>query len=298
MNFKNGYLGTFLVVIAIVMTISGSYIMSFDMAESTVTKYRSSADLTGLFDAEEAPSFMPFNPSANQTGYYTDRTTHYFDGVNVTTTLQPNKYRLNLAPIATSSQNDYDLDNITSESDLQFHVYYWTTNDDRNNLNQTSYTTLPLLITALGLDSQSKVNIYSTASPAYTESDNFITFTTIDKLSGGNILAPKAVYFKNPNLTGDLEVSLGATRPAAETDDPILAVSYDKNNTYASLWYDLDMKRPAGVATLSEICILWGGSPGIVGDWIFGDEIDYTAELFPDNQYMVIADGVTLEDIA
>ena len=38
MQFKNGYLGAFLVVIAVVMTIAGSYVMSLDMEEKTVTK--------------------------------------------------------------------------------------------------------------------------------------------------------------------------------------------------------------------------------------------------------------------
>lgn len=294
MQFKNGYLGAFLVVIAVVMTIAGSYVMSLDMEETTAIKYRDSADLTGLFDAEEAPSYMPFNPSANQTGYYTDRNTKYFDGVDANITTQPNKYVLNLAPISTTTGNDYDLDNVTSAGTQWYEVYYWTDNQTLNRVNGTGHITLTSLITTLGLDDSTKISITTGATPDYTASDDFITFTTTDKISGGSILANKTVYMKNPSLTGELDISLGLVRPAAETDDPVLAVSWDKNNGYATLYYDIAMTKPAGVASPSDVWLIWGGNSPL-GQWIFGHAIDYVGQTFPANQYMIVADGVTLE---
>lgn len=299
MQFKNGYLGAFLVVIAVVMTIAGSYVMSLDMEETTAIKYRDSADLTGLFDAEEAPSYMPFNPSANQTGYYTDRNTKYFDGVNATTTLQPNKYQLNLAPTSTTTEDDYSLGDTTSAGTYTYDVWYWTGNSmgQRHEITNTGHIALTSLVTSLNLDSYTKISILTASAPNYTASENFITFTTTDKISGGNILLPRIVYMKNPALTGDLVISVNDTRPAAETDNPVVAVSWDKRDSYATLYYDRDMTKPAGVASASDIWLIWGGSAPI-GTWIFGDSIDYVAEIFPDNQYMVIADGVTLEGVA
>lgn len=306
MNFKNGYLGTFLVVIAIVMTISGSYIMSFDMAESTVTKYRSSADLTGLFDAEEAPSFMPFNPSANQTGYYTDRTTHYFDGVQATTTTQPNKYPLNLGPNNTYDFADYSLDGLTSSDGFNFRIYYWPDNGTLKQVGSVNVLSLEDLITNLNIEVYSplpltlynKIAFYAAETPDYTQSESFLTFVTADKISGGSVLSPKIVYMKNPALTGSLDVSLGATREADQTPDPILAVEWDKRGAYATLYYDIERTVPAGVVDPAEVYVLWGGTSIGLGGWVLGDSISFTGGLYGQQEYMVITDGVRLEEIA
>lgn len=295
MQFKNGYLGAFLVVIAVVMTIAGSYVMSLDMEETTAIKYRDSADLTGLFDAEEAPSYMPFNPSANQTGYYTDRNTKYFDGVDATTTLQPNIYELNRPPMSTISVDDYSLQNVTATNPYHIDVMYWTANNTRHIIHQVQQISLSDLVTAMGLSDYNKFQITNPTTPSFIDSQGFITFSTSDRLTGGNTIIAKQVDLKNPRLTGELDISFGATRPAAETDNPILAVSWDTRSTYANLYYDVQMQIPAGVCSPSDVFLLWGGY-NITTGWIFGNQIDYTAEKMPAYDYMVISDGVKLED--
>ena len=306
MQFKNGYLGAFLVVIAVVMTIAGSYVMSLDMEETTVIKYRDSADLTGLFDAEEAPSYMPFNPSANQTGYYTDRTTKYFDGVQANTTTQPNKYPLNMAPNNTIDFDHHSMEDLTSTGDYAIQIFYWPDNGTLKQVRNISMLSLADLITGLNLEVSSplplttynKIVLTTAETPNYTQSESFITFVTADRLAGGNALAPKTVYMKNPALTGELEVSLGLTRDAAQTPDPILAVEWDKRGTYVNLYYDLERKVPAGVANPDEIYVLWGGTAQAFGNWILGDSINFSGGLYGQQQYFIVTDGVRLEEIA
>ena len=306
MQFKNGYLGAFLVVIAVVMTIAGSYVMSLDMEETTVIKYRDSADLTGLFDAEEAPSYMPFNPSANQTGYYTDRTTKYFDGVQANTTTQPNKYPLNMGPNNTFDFDHHSMEDLTSTGDYAIQIFYWPDNGTLKQVRNISMLSLADLITGLNLEVSSplplttynKIVLTTAETPNYTQSESFITFVTADRLAGGNALAPKTVYMKNPALTGELEVSLGLTRDAAQTPDPILAVEWDKRGTYVNLYYDLERKVPAGVANPDEIYVLWGGTAQAFGNWILGDSINFSGGLYGQQQYFIVTDGVRLEEIA
>lgn len=306
MQFKNGYLGAFLVVIAVVMTIAGSYVMSLDMEETTVIKYRDSADLTGLFDAEEAPSYMPFNPSANQTGYYTDRTTKYFDGVQANTTTQPNKYPINMGPNNTFDFDHHSMEDLTSTGDYAIQIFYWPDNGTLKQVRNISMLSLADLITGLNLEVSSplplttynKIVLTTAETPNYTQSESFITFVTADRLAGGNALAPKTVYMKNPALTGELEVSLGLTRDAAQTPDPILAVEWDKRGTYVNLYYDLERKVPAGVANPDEIYVLWGGTAQAFGNWILGDSINFSGGLYGQQQYFIVTDGVRLEEIA
>lgn len=306
MQFKNGYLGAFLVVIAVVMTIAGSYVMSLDMEETTAIKYRDSADLTGLFDAEEAPSYMPFNPSANQTGYYTDRTTKYFDGVQANTTTQPNKYPINMGPNNTFDFDHHSMEDLTSTGDYAIQIYYWPDNGTLKQVRNISMLSLADLITGLNLEVSSplplttynKIVLTTAETPNYTQSESFITFVTADRLAGGNALAPKTVYMKNPALTGELEVSLGLTRDAAQTPDPILAVEWDKRGTYVNLYYDLERKVPAGVANPDEIYVLWGGTAQAFGNWILGDSINFSGGLYGQQQYFIVTDGVRLEEIA
>ena len=306
MQFKNGYLGAFLVVIAVVMTIAGSYVMSLDMEETTVIKYRDSADLTGLFDAEEAPSYMPFNPSANQTGYYTDRTTKYFDGVQANTTTQPNKYPINMGPNNTFDFDHHSMEDLTSTGDYAIQIFYWPDNGTLKQVRNISMLSLADLITGLNLEVSSplplttynKIVLTTAETPNYTQSESFITFVTADRLAGGNALAPKTVYMKNPALTGELEVSLGLTRDAAQTPDPILAVEWDKRGTYVNLYYDLERKAPAGVANPDEIYVLWGGTAQAFGNWILGDSINFSGGLYGQQQYFIVTDGVRLEEIA
>lgn len=305
MQFKNGYLGAFLVVIAVVMTIAGSYVMSLDMEETTVIKYRDSADLTGLFNAEEAPSYMPFNPSANQTGYYTDRTTKYFDGVQANTTTQPNKYPVNLGPTNTFNFSNYSMDDLTSSDNYAIQIYYWPDNGTLKQVRSINMLSLQDLITALNLDVSSplplttynKISFTTAETPNYTQTESFITFVTADRLAGGNILAPKTVYMKNPALTGDLQVGFG-TRDASQTPDPILAIEWDKRGSYVNLYYDIEMTKPAGVANPDEIYVLWGGTAQDGGNWILGDSISFSGAIYGQQQYFIVTDGVRLEEIA
>ena len=72
MAYKAGVLGVAILMVAIVGTLMGSWVMSMDVEEEQVIKYDPLADIVGLFDSEQTPTFTEYSPSTNYTGYYTD----------------------------------------------------------------------------------------------------------------------------------------------------------------------------------------------------------------------------------
>ena len=222
------------------------------------------------------------------------------------TTTQPNKYPVNLGPSNTFDFSDHSLEDITSSDTYYAQLFYWPDNGTLKRVGSMSMISLPDLITALNLDVSSplplttynKITITTASTPNYTQTESFVTFVTEDRLSGGNILAPKTVYMKNPALTGDLEVSLGATRDASQTPDPILAIEWDKRGSYVNLYYDIELTKPAGVANPEEIYLLWDGTAQGLGNWILGDSINFSGAVYGQQQYFIVTDGVRLEEIA
>lgn len=298
MNFKNGYLGCMIVVLAIVFTAVGSWALSMDVEEKQSIRYDYVTELTGLFDSEQAPTYISYNPSVNQTGYYTDQSTKYFDGVDATLTSQRNQYKVNAAPIDETSPTTLDLTTLNSDAG-NWMLRYWTTdNTTTDQVTGIGHLSFESLLTGLGMSTYDKISMISPAGSFTT--GGFVTFVTGDMIkTSASGLYDDFILMKNPALTGTLVYNdpgvpsqFDPTYDATSISNPILAASYDSLTGYVTLYYDTAMTDQAGLFTANNIHIIWEGSES--GSFTLGHEITYSGADYPDNVYMVIRDGVSI----
>lgn len=85
MHFDSGRFGAVVVVIALVLTIVIGYCTDVTKVQVERTGYDYVTDITGLFDTEEVPEYITFNPNTNYVGYTGD--------ITYSPSNQPNNYR-------------------------------------------------------------------------------------------------------------------------------------------------------------------------------------------------------------
>lgn len=309
MNFRNGYLGTFLIVIAVVLTIMGSYVMSLDVTEQEVTKYSQVAELTGLFDSDQAPAYINYNPSTNYTGYYTDPDTQYYSGVDAQTTSQPNQYRINNAPVSTTSTTP-DISNVPTEDvpgtdrALAYSFYINDGESMKVYYAKCKGTLLTTLISDQNLSDYGKIRLSSVNSL----SDVDVTTSTNDNplQTGWVFMFPSAwVQRTGFNL---IALSDEGTWDYLQTTDEYrnqiykacMSCEIDMRTSNVTLYYDNDFQRSIGVFTLDDMMIAYSYTSRVT--WTgpteirLGDNMNITADILPPNEYMDIRYGVTLEE--
>lgn len=291
MSFRNGYLGAMILLVAVVATILGSWVLSLDVTENEVTNYNYVSELTGLFETEQAPAYIEYNPSTNYTGYYTDPDTKYWSGVTYTTAEQRNQYRLNLAPISEQTGVSVDLSSVTPAATDWFFLY-WTENETVQEDTGVKHISLADLIATMGWTGYDEIVLVSDSND-YT-SGGFVTFVTGAMLRDGNSDYDASVFMKDPSLTGTLTHRISGVpaafwpRYTAESiDDPILAMSYEADTGYAMVYSDIAMESALGMYSPTDIYLLWGTGSAFLGSTMTLTEADY-----PDAQYLDIRQGV------
>lgn len=85
MHFDSGKFGAIVVVLSIVLTIVIGYCSDVTKVEVEKTDYDYITDITGLFETEQVPEYIDYNPNSNYVGYT--------GPVVYDTTSQPNNYR-------------------------------------------------------------------------------------------------------------------------------------------------------------------------------------------------------------
>ena len=98
MKFKSGMLGVCIVVLALLGTILGGFILGIDSNTRDVTSYDYVTDVTGLFDISETPEYVAYSPSSNLVGY-TPNTVNYVPS----STVNAYRYIANEGAIDTST---------------------------------------------------------------------------------------------------------------------------------------------------------------------------------------------------
>lgn len=291
MQFQNGYLGAMILVLAIVLTLVASYALSLDVEDKQVTKYEYVADLTGLFDSEQAPTYIEYNPSSNYTGYFTDPSTKYWDGVDATLTQQRNQYKVNLAPIA-SVNAPLDMSTETSDAGSWLLRYYYTA--DNSIQVVPSHMSLATLLTSLGYTSYDQVILIADQS-SWSASQGFATFAydgLFDKFTTA-LGYDHNIWMVAPGVTGQLNIT-GIFTPtiyAEQVEKPILAAAYDGSTGYVTLYYDEEMTQSAGLYNTASTYILWGGT-GLNTTWHLGSTFTQIANDYEDSTYLDIRNGV------
>lgn len=297
MSFKNGYLGVLVLIIALVATICGSWVLSMDVTEKESTQYNYLTELTGLFSTEQAPQYIEYNPSTNYTGYYTDPETQYFDGADYTPADQRNQYRLRLAPSQYYPEQSANISDVPVDSGYTLDFYFWTDNSGHDDTNDARHATLATLITEMQWTELDEITLRSPFTS--WASGGFISFYTPEMLDKtfrvvGN--DRHSLAFKNPDLTGDLTINtlVGNTVPAADVLNPVLVCKYDKETGYAELYYDLAMEHSLGIYSPESVYIVWSNSTS--SGFHLGQTVRMTGADYPDPIYMDIRQGVTVDE--
>lgn len=285
MRFGNGYLGVCLIVVAVVLTIGASYVMSLDVEEKEVTRYSQVAELTGLFESDQSPAFINYNPSTNYTGYYTDEDTKYFDGVKVTTTLQPNQYRLNLAP-ESDTTDTLDLSDVSYTGTIRLHYWYDASETQRSvDVNRMLVSDL---ITALGTEAEV---VTITSDTGSWTTGGFFTFYLTDWTSGSN------ADLRAPSVSGTLQFNESGTvlpwRDASQVPTPVLGGVYDSSTETVVLYSDSELKTSIGTFTASSVYVLWNNDHS--GAFKLGSSGTIRETDYPTRTFMDIRQGVQLE---
>lgn len=98
MHFDSGKFGAIVVVLSIVLTIVIGYCSDVTKVEVEKTDYDYITDITGLFETEQVPEYIDYNPNSNYVGYT--------GPVVYEVSNQPNNYRFESAPGTTDTDGD------------------------------------------------------------------------------------------------------------------------------------------------------------------------------------------------
>ena len=69
MKFQSGILGVIVVVIALIGTVFGGFILNVNSEFTTATDYTDVTDVTSLYTFNSQPDYLDYNPAKNFTGY-------------------------------------------------------------------------------------------------------------------------------------------------------------------------------------------------------------------------------------
>ncbi len=157
MEMKDGMLGVVIIALAMVVAFAGAYLAGITASSEEVVKYNYLADVNGLFDTEQYPQYIEFDPSTNYTGYYSEESKnqheegYYFaeDQVgyvpNVDRYDEPrvNNYRLDLEPEAyddgTVDVSDLESTYHTSDLYVPYVLYYNYRTATNENVEKEAY---------------------------------------------------------------------------------------------------------------------------------------------------------------
>lgn len=266
---RSGKMGVVVIMIAIVATLGVSWVMSMDVTETDVTKYRPLADISGEFQTGQTPQFVEYNPSTNYTGYYTDNSiineTRYFDGVEFTPSERANNFRVQERPTSQVITDNYDLDSLTNTGTIMVSYFNQNTQNVYQYIGvpQAKYATITDLLTQISEPSSNfTFTISATDQPSdLSDLSQYIAIYTPSMVDGS--VGLHGVWLKNPALTGTLRQSgptLGSDYvvDAQDVSNPILAAVWD--GVTVQLYYDVARTQSAGIYPPDQVSIAWGGS--------------------------------------
>lgn len=121
MKFQSGILGVIIVVIALMGTIFGGYLMNVHQEQVTTTNYDPVTDVTSLFNFTEQPDYIEYNPAKNYTGYSLSNGSA--TGVDYTSSSTINQYYMSSSTTTTTT---VDLNVLNSTSQIYDSTDYFT----------------------------------------------------------------------------------------------------------------------------------------------------------------------------
>ena len=296
MRFKtDGMAGVCVTVLAIMGMILCGFALSVQESERVVTGYDYVTDVSGLFDYSEDPQYIPYNPSANWTGFYTSDS-NVTSGIDFEESGAANSYPIKQPSTQLSSET------VTMTWDSWDHAHppgdglnetttpvnYWIS-DTRTTESEgnTSYINFPTVVMLSSIiEGLNLAEGWTSLTIEYTEGSIIMapqsqwTSREIQTNPGGVIptyitawFLPYSPYGSITTLEVDRESGLARAFSGSEFVDTYqlstLTVSYNSGGVYAS--------NSEGLTNLSN-------------------SMTVTAYKAPDPIYMDTNQGVTLAD--
>ena len=306
---KNGMFGAMVVVIGITLAIFGTYLLDVDTETHEVTKYNYLTDVLGLFAYNNSPQYVDYDLASNYTGYYTQASDPYVDGITYNTT-KVNRYLLKFEPTSQDSSTE-DLsqgtftDKITPSGSYNgLTVMMFGENGTSNPLWISSYPienmatgsssdpyniALDDILDAYGLRDYETVTI----TPVSDAIEDRILFTTTSDYT--NITAT-STYASYGFYATDTD-SYSRVNYMGKTVDVLKAcLSCTVNTITGNIdYYSTTTPSPetwVRSVSLSDACVIFGGENTYSGVDGFGTRISIDSYNSPDPQYLDIQKGI------
>ena len=301
MNFNNGYLGACIIVLGIIFTIVGSYALSVEISDEEVTKYSYVTDLNGLFDSEQAPTYIDYNPSTNYTGFYTpdsiQNNQRYFDGVNYQISSKSNSYRLNLMPLDVTQSTEALSGTTTPTPNPRVTfvgtrtlngetVEYAWGNSTGDNVSLTSFLsglTIPDGNNLIQIRSGDSLDTITFPHSLTTIDVDWILFSTLDWWrDNGSYMA---------FVPGTSDAILITGRPYSPI---ILSCEIDLDRSMVKFFTDNNCQDAFGEYSLNQVIMSYGGTGTNYNNINFGTTADIIYMTKPATEYLDITSGVSV----
>lgn len=173
MKFQSGILGVIVVVVALMGTIFGGYILNVNSETIVTTDYTSVTDVSSLYSYRETPDYIEYNPAKNFTGYQLSNGSD--SGISFTQSSTINQYYMGQS---SGSSSIVDVTSLLTRptAPSQFYTMYTPYNYDANTdtgyafydydnyTNAVSYTNTPLMVNMIDL-----IDYLKSTAPAGTD---------------------------------------------------------------------------------------------------------------------------------
>ena len=306
MESKDGVLGVLVVALALVGAMFGSYLAGVEPIENEVTAYKWLADIGTLFEYDESPQYIEFDPSSNYTGYYSTESFSEFgdkfyfaeDEVGYKAYSKVNNYRVDLL-LDNEEEGTKSLTTVNGNypNNISNSLNYWNLNSTathgygftKQNLHFTGVT-IDVLLEALFGDNNPNTPL--SFDTAYLRSTidigydggtyqnlfadvNWVIFGLKSDFDNG-LLISQANYCSE-NWKKNADMSGFQNYNPDDWKVPSMAIQVDVKNQTVSMYYDTLYKNPSYTnVNLSDCIIIFGGGNSTAStDIVFGDMIDY-----------------------
>lgn len=302
MEFREGMLGVVVVALALMGAVFVSYFAGVESEQREYTAYEYMADVSGLFEYDQSPTYIEFDPSTNYTGYYSTNTGEYWpDGyvdyvsnVNPTTgEIRPNNYRIELEP-TNATESNVPLDTLDADGPFDSYskvIAFSNTNYDFDTyFVHTSY--LSKVIEAMEYP-DGYTEIYFRSTNPYNESEiqpgdlvRWNIFSTVSMWNHYDILIGEYLNEDKLYVWSEDKFEQENLRPGARIDGenpyegkvtvyrPYLSCKVNLEKNTVSLYYDWNCQEFAEQVGLDNVVVSYGGTI-LPGD----DGIEYNSNL-------------------
>ena len=311
-DFKNGMLGVVIIALAIAGALFGSYLAGIETEQVEVTKYDYLADVSGLFEYDQSPQYIEFDPSTNYTGYYSNDSfsegVYYFaeDQVDYNPSSNVNNYKIKLIPEDTGSGEDEDIDSIPGLTDplpSVNHRIYLTNTYHKYELDDPTTVSLKGILDSLNL-AESTNTVYF-KSPAVIENDDMQSTGPYHKGDGLDVIffSSKSMWVdagvvSRQNLNLVTKEKMDELGPDIESDtyQPCYSAIVDLKSNSVTLCYDNECLQKGPTIMLDTVVVAYDGTTATINyHFDVGETFDYQAYNFR-NEYLDPNTGVWLKD--